>query len=101
MEKQQFCQRLNRMTQTLDEIETLKAWLDLEKSERRETCVSPFRISTRTDEELRVRVGEFSKEHLDLLAALNKHPKSETLQVRNQLQETHVRFQQLQLAIGL
>jgi hypothetical protein len=92
MEKR-YEESLKQLVRTIQQVENLAAWLELEKSERKPDAEAGFRWSSSTEQDLRTQVGAFLSQYFDILDELSrKRQTPETNRMRERLQRLHNRF---------
>jgi hypothetical protein len=100
MEKQMDV-ALKNLSRTLLEIETLSAWLALERSERTESTDHSFQWNSSTKEDLKAKVGAFLNAYYTILEAVKKSDRGNKAAVRLRLQEVYRSFHRLAVPINL
>ena len=92
MEKR-YEESLKQLVRTVQQVENLTAWLELERSERKPDADTGFRWSSSTKQDLQTQVGAFLSQYFDMLDELNRtHQTAEVGQVRERLQRLYNRF---------
>ena len=84
---------LRQLVRTVQQVENLAAWLELERSERKPHGEAGFQWSSSTKLDLQTQVGAFLSQYFDILNELSrKRQTPETDRVRERLQRLHKRF---------
>ncbi len=93
---------LKQLVRTVQQVENLAAWLELERSERKPYGQEGFRWSSSTEQDLRTQVGAFLSQYFDILDELSKKRQTpETNRLRERLQKLHNRFAKVSAPTGL
>ena len=101
MEKR-YEESLKELVRTVQQVENLAAWLELERSERKPHGEAGFRWSSSTEQDLRTQVGAFLSQYFDILDDLSrKRQTAETNRMRERLQRLHNRFAKVSAPTGL
>jgi hypothetical protein len=101
MEKR-YEESLKQLVRTIQQVENLAAWLELERSERKPYSEAGFQWCSSTEQDLQTQAGAFLSQYFDILDDLSKmRQTAETNRIRDRLQRLHDRFAKVSAPTGL
>ena len=99
--EERLLEALKDLSRTLRRIENLSAWLEMERSERRETFDHSFRWQSSTEQDLKAEIGAFLNTYYDILELLGKSSPCLEAPMRERLRRVYCRFSKLAATIDL